>query len=95
MTTPSLPKLDRFSIHFTIYLSPSDLPTFYSHFEPAFKSSTTEKECLYMEVFEDPEELGKVTWIENWEGTPEWFLTVRSFFPLFLPFPLVNRVMMV
>ena len=76
MDPSQLPKLDRFSMHVTVYFKPEDLPTFWSTFKPVFDACKTEKELLYFEVFEDPTEPGKMTWIENWEGSPQWFFGV-------------------
>lgn len=73
-----LPNLPRFSFHCTVYFKAEDLPTFWKYFTPAYEAVVQESELLYMEVFEDPSEPGKVSWIENWEGTPDWFLKVSK-----------------
>jgi quinol monooxygenase YgiN len=72
------PDIERFSCLVTVYLKPEDVPKFYEACKPVFDETVKEEECLYFEVFEDPLVPGKVCWIENWNGTPEWFIKVRS-----------------
>lgn len=74
---PSLAGLDRFSAHLTFYFNPSDLPKFWAALKPIYDIIAQEPELVYFDVFEDPSEPGKIFWIENWEGTPQWAFTVR------------------
>jgi hypothetical protein len=71
------PDIERFSCLVTIYVKPEDLPKFYEACKPVFDETIKEEECLYFEIYEDPLVPGKVCWIENWNGTPEWFIKVR------------------
>ncbi|KAK5175339.1 uncharacterized protein LTR77_000477 [Saxophila tyrrhenica] len=70
-----LPDLERFSMQVTVYFAPSDLPKFWEAFKPIFDVVVNEPKIVYFEVFEDPAEPGKVSWIENWDGSPKWFMT--------------------
>ncbi|KAK3709345.1 hypothetical protein LTR37_010906 [Vermiconidia calcicola] len=70
-----LPDLDRFSLHVTIYLKAEDVPTFFEAFRPAFDAVSAEPECVYFELFQDPADPGTISWIENWERSPEWLMT--------------------
>lgn len=72
----NLPTLEQFSAHVTVYFKPEDLPKFWAAMEPIFHKVAEEPECLYFEIFEDPAEPGKLTWIENWAGSPQWWATV-------------------
>lgn len=74
----SVPDLDRFSLQLTVWFNPSDLPKFWSAFKPIFDVVAAEPQLLYFEVFEDPAEPGKISWIENWDMPPQKFLTVRT-----------------
>ena len=72
-----LPTLDRFSLQVTVYFRPDDLPTFWEAFKPVFDKVWAEPEIVHFEVFEDPNEPGKLSWVENWDKSPEWFMKVR------------------
>lgn len=73
-----LPDLPSFSLQVTVYFKPEDVPKFYEAMKPVFEKVTAEPECLYFEMFEDPSEPGKISWIENWAKSPHWVLTVPT-----------------
>lgn len=73
-----LPDLDRFSLQVTVYFKQEDVPKFFEHFRPIFEKVSAEPECVYFELFQDTEDPGKISWIENWDKSPSWFLTVNS-----------------
>lgn len=77
MDVSSLPKLDGFSQHTTVHIDPSKLDTFWEAFTPVFEKTSSAPECLYFEVFEDPAVPGKITWVVNWNASPEWVMNVR------------------
>lgn len=79
MATESTPKfeLDGFSLHVSVRIAPSDVGDFFAAFQPAFEAISAEPECLYFEVFQDPDRIGKICWIENWSTSPEWYMKVR------------------
>lgn len=54
-----LPDLDRFSLHVTVYIDPSNVPKFYEAFKTAFDAVRGEEVLLYFEVYEDPTEPGQ------------------------------------
>ena len=72
-----IPDLDRFSLQVTIYIKPSDVDKFFEAFKPVFDKVWAEPECVHFEVFQDPADPGKISWIENWDKSPQWLLTVR------------------
>lgn len=79
--TTAYPDIQGFSLHITVTVQPSDVPTFFEHFAPIYEASIQEPECLYLEVFQDPDDKGKISWIENWSKSPKWFEEVgRSLF---------------
>ena len=71
-----LPQLDRFSLQVTVYISESDVPAFFEHMKPVFAHVTAEPECLYFELFQDPADPGTISWVENWDKSPEKFMSV-------------------
>ena len=73
-----LPDVDRFSLQVTVYFKPEDIPKFFEAFKPIFDEVSADPDCLYFEVFQDTEDPGKISWIENWNKTPSWFMQVRE-----------------
>ncbi|PYH87411.1 hypothetical protein BO71DRAFT_393521 [Aspergillus ellipticus CBS 707.79] len=71
------------SLHITIHLSPSDLPTFWAAFKPVYEKVIAEPECTFFEVYESADAPGTVSWVENWSATKEWFLGVQIVKPYY------------
>ena len=76
-----LPDLDRFSLQVTVYFKPEDVPKFFEHFKSIFEKVTAEPDCVYFEIFQDPEDPGKISWIENWDKSPAWMMEVYTILP--------------
>ena len=72
----ALPDIDRFSLQLTVFIKPEDVPAFFDAFRPVFDKVSAEPECLYFEVFQDPGNPGTISWIENWNMSPEMFMKV-------------------
>jgi hypothetical protein len=47
--------------------------------KPAYEGVIAEPENVFFEVFQNPEKPGAFKFIENWNATPEWFLSVSYF----------------
>lgn len=69
--------LEQCSLHVSIFLSPADVPKFFEAFNPVFEAVVKEPELLYFEVFQDPDDEGHLSWVENWNASPEWLMTLR------------------
>jgi quinol monooxygenase YgiN len=69
-------QLDRFCLQVTIYIKESDVPKFFEYMKPVFDHVTAEPECLYFELFQDPTDPGTISWVENWDKSPEKFMSV-------------------
>ncbi|KAI0395425.1 hypothetical protein F5Y17DRAFT_456987 [Xylariaceae sp. FL0594] len=69
-----IPYSSGLSLHVTVYISPKDIDTFLELFKDVFDKVTAEPECLFFEMYQSPEEPGKISWVENWSVSPEWFL---------------------
>jgi hypothetical protein len=54
------------SLHMTVYIDPANLPTFWKAFKPVYEHVVAEPECTFFEVYQDPENPGTITWVENW-----------------------------
>ena len=64
------------SIHVTITVAPENAEKFLALLKPCFDAVTAEPECLFFEVFQDPEEPGSFRFVENWSKDKEWLITV-------------------
>ncbi|KAI0434291.1 hypothetical protein F5Y09DRAFT_266792 [Xylaria sp. FL1042] len=78
ITSPALPRKmpvsTGWSLHVTVYIAPENVDRFLAAFKPVFNKVVAEPECLFFEMYQSPQEPGKLSWIENWSKSPEWFL---------------------
>ncbi|KAI1177136.1 hypothetical protein F4777DRAFT_216338 [Nemania sp. FL0916] len=78
LTNPTLPRKMPFtpgwSLHVTVYIAPENVDRFLAAFKPVFNKVVAEPECLFFEMYQSPQEPGKISWVENWSKSPEWFL---------------------
>ncbi|KAI0100143.1 hypothetical protein GGR51DRAFT_564359 [Nemania sp. FL0031] len=78
ITNPSLPRKmpgsTGWSLHVTVYIAPENIDRFMAAFKPVFNKVVAEPECLFFEMYQSPQEPGKISWVENWSKSPEWFL---------------------
>ncbi len=70
------PNIDGFGLHVTIHVDASNVDKFLDAMETIMKEVTQEPELLYMELFQDPENPGTISWVENWAKSPEKFFKV-------------------
>jgi quinol monooxygenase YgiN len=71
-----VPNLDGFSLHVTIYIDADNVPKFFEAMNTVFDKVSQEPELLYFEIFQDPENAGTISWVENWAKSPETFFKV-------------------
>ncbi|KAI1827995.1 hypothetical protein F4861DRAFT_237168 [Xylaria intraflava] len=69
-----MPYAHGMSLQVTVVIAPENVDEFFAAFKPVFEKVIAEPECLFFEVYVDPCDPGKITWIEDWSKTPEWFL---------------------
>ncbi|KAI0414065.1 hypothetical protein F5X98DRAFT_378087 [Xylaria grammica] len=78
ITSPILPRKMPFttgwSLHVTVYIAPENVERFLAAFKPVFNKVVAEPECLFFEMYQSPQEPGKISWVEDWSKSPEWFL---------------------
>lgn len=76
MTNPAQPRKmpSGWSLHVTVYIAPENIDRFMAAFKPVFNKVAAEPECLFFEMYQSPQEPGKISWVENWSKSPEWFL---------------------
>ncbi|KAF2423199.1 hypothetical protein EJ08DRAFT_652891 [Tothia fuscella] len=66
------------TVHVTITIDPSNLPTFYSALKTLSEKLKQEPECLYLNVFEIAQSPGVVRLVEMWDADVEWMMNVQS-----------------
>ncbi|KAI1738919.1 hypothetical protein F4680DRAFT_449381 [Xylaria scruposa] len=69
-----MPLATGWSLHVTVYIAPENIDRFLAAFKPVFDKVIAEPECLFFEMYQSPQEPGKISWVENWSKSPEWFL---------------------
>ena len=71
-----LPDLTAFSLHVTVYIAEDKVDDFFAAMRPCFEAVSAEPELLYFELFQDPASPGKISWVENWDASPQWLMDV-------------------
>ncbi|KAL8981091.1 MAG: hypothetical protein Q9205_004017 [Flavoplaca limonia] len=52
------------SLHVSIYIDPSNRTAFLEAFKPCFDAVRAEKECLFFEIYSDPDDAGHFSWAQ-------------------------------
>jgi quinol monooxygenase YgiN len=58
-------------------VEPKDVPAFKDAHRPVWAACAAEPECLFFDVFQDPETPGRFRFVGVWSEGREWFETVR------------------
>ncbi|KAI1118071.1 hypothetical protein F5Y14DRAFT_400990 [Nemania sp. NC0429] len=61
------------SLHVTVHVAPENAVAFFEAFIPVFEKAKDEPECISFEVYQDPEDPGTISWVEDWTKSPDWF----------------------
>lgn len=61
-----MPSAAGWSLHVTVYIAPENIDRFMAAFKPVFNKVAAEPECLFFEMYQSPQEPGKISWVENW-----------------------------
>lgn len=61
-----MPLASGWSLHVTVYIAPENVDRFLAAFKPVFNKVVAEPECLFFEMYQSPQEPGKLSWVENW-----------------------------
>ena len=73
-----VPNIDGFSLQVTVYIDADNVPKFFEAMKTVFDHVIQEPELHYMEIFQDPENPGTISWVENWAKSPETFFKVLT-----------------
>ena len=63
---PDFPDNEGCVLQVTIYVSPEQVPKFFGAYKVVYDACISEEECTLFAVYEDPEEPGKLSWVEHW-----------------------------
>jgi quinol monooxygenase YgiN len=63
---PSCTMATLLSLHVTVYIDPANKTAFFEAFKPVFDLVVAEPELIFFEVYQSPDEPGKLSWVENW-----------------------------
>ncbi|KAF2868754.1 Afadin and alpha-actinin-binding-domain-containing protein [Massariosphaeria phaeospora] len=66
-----------FSLHVKITIAPENVQKFLDAAEVAFGLLADEPELTFFQMYQSADEPGVFKWVENWNATREWFLTVQ------------------
>ncbi|KAF2638398.1 hypothetical protein P280DRAFT_456375 [Massarina eburnea CBS 473.64] len=69
--TPSI------SIHLTFFIDPAKGDEFLAALRPVFEAVTAEPKNIFFEVYTSPDKPGVFKFVENWNATVDWMLTVQ------------------
>lgn len=61
----------------TVSVQPSRIADFLEALKPTWEGITSEPECLFFNLWHDPDHLGTFKMLEVWAGNKEWFTTVQ------------------
>lgn len=54
------------SLQVTVHISPENVPKFFEAFKPLYETVIAEPDCTFFELYQDPEDPGTISWVENW-----------------------------
>jgi quinol monooxygenase YgiN len=66
------------SLHVKVFIAPEDVPRFKEALKPVFDAVTAEPECLFFEIYYNPDKPGEFKWVENWNQSKEWLMSVST-----------------
>lgn len=73
--TMSSSQKKQISIHVTVHIAPENVDKFFAAYQPVYDSVIAEPECTFFQVYQDPQNPGTLTWVENWFVHPFHFHT--------------------
>ncbi|KAF2707230.1 hypothetical protein K504DRAFT_535755 [Pleomassaria siparia CBS 279.74] len=83
------------SLHVHITIDPSNVEKFLEALKPGYEGVIAEPENTYFEVFHNPENPGEFKFVENWNGTKEWFMNVQMKKPYYEPYLAITEPMFI
>jgi len=67
------------SLHVRITIAPENVPAFLESLKPVYDAVTAEPECTLFQVYQSPEEPGVFKFVEHWNASKEWMVSVSGF----------------
>ena len=62
------------SLQVDVTVAPENAEKFLQLLKPVFDLVVAEPECLFFEVFHDPDNPGHFRWVEDWSKDRKWFM---------------------
>ena len=70
------PRTFGMSLHVSVTVAPENAEKFLAALRPCLDAVIKEPECIFFEVYQDPEKSGRFKWVEDWTKDKDWFLQV-------------------
>ncbi|KAF1993400.1 hypothetical protein P154DRAFT_527776 [Amniculicola lignicola CBS 123094] len=65
------------SLHVKVTVAPENREIFLAEFKKVYDLVVLEPECTFFELYENKDEPGAFKWVENWNATREWLMSVQ------------------
>lgn len=76
MATTNPASKKQLTVFVTVTVAPESIPAFKAAHQPVWAACAKEPQCLFFDVFQDPEKIGRFRFVEVWSESREWFETV-------------------
>ena len=73
ITSPAASPAKQLTHFVTFYIKPLEVDTWLSAHRPVWDLCAKEPQCLYFDVFQDPDRLGKFRLVKIWHESHAWF----------------------
>ncbi|KAL4863012.1 hypothetical protein BDV12DRAFT_189970 [Aspergillus spectabilis] len=89
-TTKSSPGI---SLHVSISIAEENVPKFVEAMGPIYEKVTAEPECTFFEIYQNPQNPGELSWVENWSASLEWLVEVQLKKEYYIPYLAITEPM--
>ncbi|OAL54225.1 hypothetical protein IQ07DRAFT_584802 [Pyrenochaeta sp. DS3sAY3a] len=79
------------SLHVSITVAPENAQKLLELFQPCYEAVTAIPECVFFEVFQDPDTPGKFRFVENWNASRDWIFDVLLKKDLYKPYEAATK----
>ncbi|KAH7394307.1 hypothetical protein BKA66DRAFT_438668 [Pyrenochaeta sp. MPI-SDFR-AT-0127] len=79
------------SVHVSVTVAPENAQKFLELFRSIYETVSAEPECVFFEVYQNPATPGEFKFVENWNGTQEWFREVQMQKEYYKPYVAVTE----
>ncbi|KAL2813344.1 hypothetical protein BDW59DRAFT_154851 [Aspergillus cavernicola] len=65
------------SLQVSVFIAEENVPKFFEAFLPVYEKVIAEPECTFFEIYQNPQNPGELSWVENWSASMEWLIGVQ------------------